>query len=96
MEVLTYQIAKYIGAYAAAMNGLDTIVFTGGLGEKAFYVREKVINYFEYLGFKLDKAKNKASKGDNIDEISKGKNKIFVIKANEAYQIAKETLALAK
>ena len=96
IELLAYQIAKYIGSYAAAMNGLDAIVFTGGLGEKAFYVREKVIDYLEFLGFKLDKTKNKASKVDYIDEISKGKKKIFVIKANEAYQIAKETFNLSK
>ncbi len=96
IEVLSYQIAKYIGAYAAAMNGLDTIIFTGGLGEKAFYVRENVISYLDYLGFKIDKTKNKASKGENIEEISKGKNKIFVIKANEALQMVKESLDLYK
>ena len=96
IEVLSYQIAKYIGAYSAAMNGLDTIIFTGGLGEKAFYIREKVIAYLEYLNFKIDKIKNKKSKGEYFDEISKGKNKIFVIKANEAFQIAKETLDIAK
>lgn len=96
IELLAYQIAKYIGSYAAAMNGLDAIVFTGGIGEKAFYVREKVIDYLEFLGFKLDKTKNKTSKGDCVDQISKGKKKIFVIKANEAYQIAKETFNLSK
>ena len=96
MEVLSYQIAKYIGAYAAAMNGLDAIVFTGGLGEKAFYIREKVVDYLEYLEFKIDKSKNKSSKGENVDQISKGSKKIFVIKANEAYQMAKETLDLTK
>ena len=96
IELLSYQIAKYIGAYSAAMNGLDTIIFTGGLGEKAFYIREKVIAYLEYLNFKIDKIKNKKSKGEYFDDISKGKNKIFVIKANEAFQIAKETLDIAK
>ena len=96
IETLSYQIAKYIGAYSASMNGIDSIIFTGGLGEKAFYVREKVISYLDYLGFKIDKKKNKESKGICLEEISKGKKKIFVIKANEAFQIAKETLSLYK
>ncbi|MBI2634506.1 acetate kinase [Candidatus Peregrinibacteria bacterium] len=94
IEILAYQIAKYCGAYAAAMQGLDAIIFTGGLGEKAFYVREKVCEYLNFLSIKLDKKKNeKATKIEDLAEIShhKSKIKIFVIAANEAMQIAKET-----
>lgn len=66
IEHLSYQIAKYIGGYACAMNGLDAIAFTGTMGEKAFYIRDQVCAYLKHLG----------------------KIKVFVIKANEEYQIA--------
>lgn len=88
IEYLSYSIAKYIGSYAAAMNGLDSIIFTGGLGEKAFYVREKTCEYLNFLGVKLDKLKNK-----NCDEIISDKTskvKVFVIEADENLQMATE------
>ena len=89
IEYLSYSIAKYIGSYTSAMNGLDAIVFTGGLGEKAFYVREKSCEYLSYLGVKLDKLKNK-----NCAEIisdKQSKVKVFVIEADENIQMAIET-----
>lgn len=94
IELLAYQIAKYCGAYAAAMHGLDAIIFTGGLGEKAFYVREQVCNYLDFLGLKLDHTKNRAGKL----LISKPKSKIavFIIPTNEEKQIAIETEILLK
>ena len=93
ISILCYQIAKYIGAYAAAMNGLDAIIFTGGIGEKAFYIREKVISYLEFLNFKIDKKKNKAASqsSSDITKISSSKKQIFVVKTNEELQIAMET-----
>lgn len=98
IEMLAYQIAKYCGAYSASMQGLDAIIFTGGLGEKAFYVREKVLNYLEFLGFTIDKAKNAevSKSGFDFEEISpkRSKKKVFVIEANEAVQIGKETLSI--
>lgn len=100
IEILAYQIAKYCGSYCAAMNGLNAIIFTGGLGEKAFYVRAKVCEYLEFLGLKLDQKKNqqyatkKSAKGSN-DEISArgSKVKVFVIETDEEQQIAMETKA---
>lgn len=89
IEVLTYQIAKYCGAYTASLNGLDALVFTGGIGEKAAYVREKVCKYFEFLGLKLNQKKN-----ENDEEIisdGKSKIKVYVIPTKEEEQIAKET-----
>jgi acetate kinase len=94
IELLSYQIAKYIGAYAAAMNGIDAIVFTGGMGEKAFYVREKTCEYIKFLGANLDKNKNKNS--EEVISDKKSKVKILVIKTNEELQIAEETKALIK
>ena len=58
MDVFSYRVAKYIGSYAAAMNGVDAIVFTAGIGENAIPVREKVVSYLGYLGVTLDKEAN--------------------------------------
>lgn len=88
IEILAYQIAKYCGAYSAALGGLDAIVFTGGLGEKAYYVREKVCDYFQFLNLKLDKKANKT----NQTQISTKDStiKVFVIETDEELQMAKE------
>ncbi len=97
IDILAYQIAKYCGAYAAAMQGLTAIAFTGGIGEKAFYVRAKVCDYLEFLKLKLDKKKNENCKDVSTPvEISDrhSKIKIFVIKTDEEIQIANETKAL--
>ncbi len=90
IEILSYQIAKYCGAYTAILGGLDAIIFTGGLGEKAFYVREKVCDYLNFLGAKIDNKQNK--KNLNLISAPKSKIKIFVIPTNEEKQIAMETL----
>jgi len=92
IDILAYQIAKYCGAYAAAMQGLTAIAFTGGIGEKAFYIRTKVCDYLEFLGIKLDKKRNEK----NEQEISekRSKMKIFVIPTDEEKQIAIETKTL--
>lgn len=100
IETLSYQIAKYCGAYAAAMNGINAIVFTGGLGEKAFYVREKVCEYLEFLGLKLDKKKNlelstKAAPKNQEISVKGSKIKVYVIETNEEQQIAMETKTTA-
>ena len=94
LDILGYRIAKYIGAYAAAMNGVDAIVFTAGIGENAFYVRERILKQFGYLGLKLDKKKNEK----NEIEISTKDSKVrtFVIPTNEELQIARETFELVK
>ena len=88
-EIFCYRIKKYIGAYAAAMGGLDALVFTGGIGENAFEVRENVCNDMEYLGVKLDNLKNE----NNEDLISStsSKVKVFRISTNEELVIALDT-----
>lgn len=96
MDIYGYQIKKQIGAYAAAMGGVDGIVFTAGLGEHAPEIRIRVLNNMEFLGIELDVEKNDNQNiGDGM-EISKptSRVKVFVIPTNEEVMIARETLAL--
>lgn len=64
IEVFSYRVAKYIGSYVAAMNGVDAIAFTAGIGENVNLVREKVMSYLGYLGVTVDQAVNDATHGD--------------------------------
>jgi acetate kinase len=91
IDLLSYQIAKYIGAYSASLNGLDALIFTGGMGEKAFYIREKACSYLNHLGLILEKFKNQ--KNEQMISDRKSKIKVFVIKADEEYQIAKSAIS---
>lgn len=95
MDVYIYNITKFIGAYTAAMGGLDAIVFTAGVGENSSLVRKLVLDRVSYLGLSVDEAKN--SERGFINEISKAGSKVraFVIPTDEELVIAKETLRLA-
>lgn len=99
-DVMVYSIKKYIGAYAAAMNGVDAIVFTAGIGEKDELVREAVCKDMEYLGLEFDSEKNiKLHKPfDKIIEITKptSKVKVYRIPTDEEYMIALDTANLVK
>lgn len=94
IDIYTYKIRTQIGAYAAAMGGLDVIVFTAGIGENADMIREGCLKNLEFLGVELDKERNKQN--GEIAEISKegSKVKVFVIPTNEELMIAKETMEL--
>lgn len=95
VDVFCYRVAKYIGSYVAAMNGVDAIAFTAGIGENANFVREKVMGYLGYLGIGLDAAKNDAAHGDEeIISTPDSKVKVCVIPTNEELAIARETVAL--
>lgn len=96
LAVFSYRVAKYIGGYVAAMNGVDNIAFTAGIGENDEEVREAVFGYLGYLGIKLDKEAN-ASRGKEI-RISTPDSKVnvFVVPTNEELAIARETAALVK
>lgn len=97
MDVFSYRVAKYIGSYAAAMNGVDDIVFTAGIGENDDYVREQVCSYLDYLGVDFDKEVNKGLRGTQKELTKPGsKVRVFVIPTNEELAIARETLALVK
>ncbi|MCW8811632.1 MAG: acetate kinase [Ignavibacteriaceae bacterium] len=88
-EIFCYRIKKYIGAYIAAMGGLDALVFTGGIGENAVEVREEVCRNMDYLGIKLDTLKNESR--EQIISDSSSKVKIFRIPTNEELVIAMDT-----
>lgn len=96
MQVFAYRTAKYIGAYAAAMNGVDAICFTAGLGENNQYVRTDICSYLGYLGVELDEELNAKRGEDLIVSTLQSRTKICVIPTNEELAIARETLALLK
>jgi len=94
-EMFVYQIKKYIGAYAAAMNGLDAVLFTGGIGENAPDVREDVCTDMDIFGIKIDTVTNAGIRG-KLCKVSQSDSKveIWVVPTNEELLIARDTLAL--
>ena len=97
-KMYAYRIKKYIGAFAAAMGGVDVIIFTGGVGENRHEVREAVCENMEFLGIKLDKEQNaKIMFGkDGIISTSDSKVKVVVLPTDEELMIAQDTMALIK
>lgn len=97
VEVAAYRIKKYIGSYAAVLNGVDAIVFTGGIGEHSDLMRALVMSDMEYLGVDFDFEANKG-RGDGVREISKpnSKVKVLILPTNEELSIARETLHLTQ
>lgn len=92
-----YRIKKYVGAYAAAMGGCDVLVFTAGVGENQSLMREKVCENMEYMGIKLDKAKNDEIHGEEaVISTPDSKVKVVVIPTDEELMIARDTMALVK
>ena len=94
VEVFCYRVAKYIGSYVAALNGVDAIAFTAGIGENAYIVREKVCEYLGYLGLELNAEENKKRGEDLVISTADSKVKAAVIPTNEELAIARETVAL--
>ncbi|MDE6585213.1 MAG: acetate kinase [Clostridia bacterium] len=96
LDMFAYQVKKYVGAYAAAMGGLDCIVFTAGIGENTPTVREDVCEGLEFLGVEFDAKANNAQNDGSIREISKkrSKVKVLIIPTNEELVIARETAEL--
>ena len=96
VEVFSYRVAKYIGSYVAAMNGVDAIAFTAGIGENTQIVRAKVVEYLGYLGVTLDPEANKVRGEDKLICTPDSKVKVCVIPTNEELAIARETVALVQ
>ena len=96
MDAFCYRVAKYIGAYTAAMNGVDAICFTAGLGENSPFVRDKVCEYLGYLGVELDEEQNHKRGEDLIITTPRSRTKVLAIPTNEELAIARETAALVK
>ncbi len=95
LEMFAYQIKKYIGAYVAAMNGIDCLVFTAGIGENDDYIRSLVCKDMECFGIDIDLEENKMRK-NSIRELNKpnSKTKVLIVPTNEELAIARETKAL--
>lgn len=96
LDVFFYRVKKYIGYFVAAMNGIDALVFTAGLGENAPEAREAIASDLEYLGIYLDKAKNKVRGKEAVVSTDDSKVKVLVVPTNEELMIARDTLALVK
>ena len=94
LDMFTYEVIKYIGSYAAAMNGVDAIVFTAGVGENAIVMREIIGNGVEYLGTKIDNEKNNVRGKEREISVDGSKVKIFIIPTNEELVIARDTKKL--
>ncbi|MBQ7428312.1 MAG: acetate kinase [Butyrivibrio sp.] len=96
VDAFCYRVAKYIGSYVAAMNGVDTICFTAGIGENTSFVREKVLAYLGYLGITIDKEANKVHGEEKLISTADSKVKVYVVPTNEELAIARDTYALCK
>lgn len=96
MKAFAYRVAKYIGAYTAAMNGVDAICFTAGLGENSPLVREMVCSYLGYLGIELDEEQNQKRGEDLVVSRGDTATKVLVIPTNEELAIARETYAIVR
>ncbi len=96
LDKFIYEVKKYIGAYAAAMGGVDAIVFTAGIGENSMDLREKICSGLDYMGVKMDAEKNRVRGKECEVSAADSKVKIFVIPTNEELMIAMDTAALAK
>ena len=94
IDVFAYRVAKYVGAYTAAMNGVDNIVFTAGIGENCSFVRTKVCSYLGYLGITIDEEANGKRGEEIIISTPDSKVKVLVVPTNEELAIARETVAL--
>lgn len=94
LEVFCYRVAKYVGSYAAAMNGVDVIAFTAGIGENSGTVRTNVAKYLGYLGIEINEDANKKRGEELTISTPDSKVTVMVIPTNEELAIARETVAL--
>jgi acetate kinase len=94
-RMFIYRVKKYIGAYAAAMNGLDVLVFTGGIGENDGYIRGEVLKGLSYLGIRFDEQLNRTTRGEEmLLSTPDSKVKVCIIPTDEELMIALDTEAL--
>lgn len=94
LEIFCYKVAKYIGSYITALHGVDAIAFTAGVGENDSIVRKMVIEYFDYMGIKLDEEENNKRGDDRYISVPDSSVKVLVIPTNEELRIARETQEL--
>ena len=94
LEKFYYEVAKYVGAYAAALNGIDVLTFTAGVGENGSLTRQGVCDYLEFMGVKLDPEKNKVRGKEMLISTPDSKVQVWVIPTNEELMIAQDTAEL--
>ena len=94
MNCFVYRIKKYIGMYAAVMNGIDAIIFGGGIGENSPDLRVEILSDMDYLGIKVDEVKNRSIAGEGLINTSDSRVKVFVARLDEELMIARETYRL--
>jgi acetate kinase len=93
-RMFIYRVKKYIGAYAAAMNGVDVLVFTGGIGENDAYIRGEIIKGLTYLGIEFDESKNAVRGEEALLSTVDSKVKVCVIPTDEEWMIASDAQKL--
>ena len=96
LDKFAYEVRKYIGAYAAALGGLDCLVFTAGVGENSASMRASICEGLEFLGVRLDPEKNKIRGEEVCISTDDSKVKVWVIPTNEELMIAQDTMELCK
>lgn len=96
IEVFAYQIKKYIGAFAAIMNGLDVLIFTGGIGENDRSLRAEVAGSLSYLGISLDEQRNKDADGEAVISQENGAVTVMVIPTNEELRVARQAVPVLR
>jgi acetate kinase len=97
LDMYHYRIKKYIGAYAAALGGVDVLVLTGGIGENAPDSRKEILSGLEFMGFELDQEKNKGLRGkEAIISKDSSRTKVMVIPTNEELVIAEDTARIVQ
>jgi len=95
-DAFCYRVVKYIGGYIAAMNGVDAICFTAGLGENSGIIRRKICSYFGYLGLELNEEENQKRGEELLISTENSKVKVLVVPTNEEMVIARETVELIR
>jgi len=95
-DVFTYRITKYLGAYAAAMGGLNAVVFTGGIGENSSEVRQASMQGLEFLGLKIDEGANTSEEREKVISSKESRIAALVVPTNEELVIALDTMQLVR
>jgi len=94
LQVLVYEVKKFIGAYTAVLEGLDLLAFTGGIGENGVNIRAQICSGFQWLGVRLDLEKNSVRGCEGVISLPESSVKVVVVRANEELVIARETMRL--
>ena len=96
LEVFDYRVKKYIGSYAAAMGGIDAVVFTGGIGENSIETRESVLEGLEFMGLEIDRERNDIRGEETEITTEDSENRAYLIPTNEELVIARDTAEIVQ